>query len=252
MTSTHAWRRWLVPGIAFDPQSAPPIDFHIHSTWTDGLSCNAENMEAARQQGLAAIAVTEHVNFQSDWYARFAAEVELLRQNEQVLEVYYGMEVAVTDYRGGLKADKSLMNQAELLVGVVHSYPKDQGGFWRPDELAAEEALRREIAALRGLAAEGEINVIGHPGGTYFRHHGPFPIEALKPVFAIAAERGVAVEVNARYCWDLPGMVRILRETNPRVSCGSDAHHANEVGLCLRRMKEVSMPTPTYIEQAAR
>ena len=157
MTGKHRAGQWLGHFRDWDAEGAPPIDFQMHTTWTDGQSSVAEMIAAARAGGLQAIAITEHVNSQSDWYARFVAEVMAQREGVSGLEVFYGVEVAASDYRGGLKADLA-NHEAELVLGVVHRCPKETGGFWSFDELTASDAIELELRALAGLAGNRKID----------------------------------------------------------------------------------------------
>jgi putative hydrolase len=162
--------------------------------------------------------------------------------------VYFGAEIAAADYRGGLKADPSRI-EAELILGVVHRLPKQDGsGFWSFDELRPEDAIELEISALEKVAANPHVHVIGHPGGTSFKKFGAFPVEWMEPVFRVAREHGVAVELNTKYMWDPDGMVALLRRVDPLVSFGSDAHDAREVGSNSRFSCEhrAASPTPAF------
>lgn len=232
----QGWQRWAIRGSKLDSADLPPIDFHMHTTWSDGTSTLEEMISAASVAGLEAIALTDHVNLDTQWYHQFAAAARRARQTIANPVVYYGMEVTVVNEAGTLKADPAVVQQAELLMGVVHSYPRRQGGFWRFGELSPADALDVEIAALLGLAERAEVDVIGHPGGTYWRRFGPFPIPRLDPVFRKAAEKGVAIDLNFAYCWDLPGMFELLGQTDPLVVLGSDAHHKSVVGSTRRSL----------------
>jgi putative hydrolase len=173
------------------------MDFQMHTTWTDGQSSVAEMIAAARAKSLRAIAITEHVNGQSDGYPQFVAEVAAQRKHADGLEVYYGVEVAACDYRGGLKADLAL-HEAELVLGVVHRCPKETGGFWSFDELTASAAIELELRALAGLAGNRRIDVLGHPGGVAYKKYGAYPVEWLEPIFRTA--RGpVTFKINPRF-----------------------------------------------------
>ena len=212
----------------------------MHTRWTDGQSSVAEMIAAAESAGLWAIAITEHVNESSAWYPDFVADMKAARQCCAGLDVYYGAEIAAADYRGGLKADAARI-EADLVLGVVHRYPKENGGgFWAFDELTARDAVELELRALLGLTANRHIDVLGHPGGTAFKKFGAFPVEWLEPAFVAARESGMAVELNTKYLWDAAGMLTLLRRVNPLVSLGSDAHCAADVGgnhaLLLRQM----------------
>jgi putative hydrolase len=224
---------WFIRGSQLEVEQCPAIDFQMHTEWTDGNSSVSEMLAAGEARGLDAIAFTEHVNSGSDWYPQFVAEVKAERGRFGSLNAYFGAEIAAADYQGRLKADPDQI-EAEVCLGVVHRPPRQDGsGFWEFGELTADDAIELEIRALLGLATSEKIDVIGHPGGTVFKKFGAFPVEWLEPVFCAARDHQVAVELNGKYTWDLPGMVDLLRRVDPLVSFGSDAHNASEVGSHL-------------------
>ena len=243
MRAEYPAKAWFIRGSQLEVEQWPAIDFQMHTKWTDGNSSVAEMLAAASARGLNAIAITEHVNSESDWYPHFVAEVKAEREHFDRLDVHFGVEIAAADYNGGLKADPDRL-ETELRLGVVHRPPKQGGsGFWNFDELTADDAIELEIRALLGLAKSQRIDVIGHPGGIAFKKFGAFPVEWLEPVFCAARDHEVAVELNGKYIWDLPEMLDLLRRVDPLVSLGSDAHHASEVGSHLEILRE-EMQTP--------
>ena len=221
-------RSWFTTGRDL-AREWPQIDFQMHTRWTDGRSSVREMIAAAAAAELSALAITEHVNARSDWYPDFVAEVKAERAAFPGLTTYFGAEIAAADYRGGLKADPRRL-EAEILLGVVHRYPKRDGdGFWEFAQLSREDAIDLEISALLGLASNPHIDVLGHPGGTAFLKYGAFPVQWLEPVIAAACEHQVALELNWKYLWDLNGLLALLERWDPLVSLGSDAHHASEI-----------------------
>ena len=230
MLSNRPARRWFVSGCDVEASPVPAIDFQMHTVWTDGYHSVAEMIQSATERRLDAIAITEHVNETSHWYSEFVAEVKKERERQHAMKVYYGAEIAAADFQGRMKADPSRLD-AEIILGVVHRYPKQSGnGFWKFDELTLDDAVELELRALAGLATNRQIDVLAHPGGTTYRKFGPFPVEWLEDVFRHARNHDVAVELNSKYLWDLPGMIRLLERVNPRVSFGSDAHRTEDVG----------------------
>ncbi len=216
-------RSWIGNGF-------PPVDFQMHTCWTDGRSTVSDMMHAAKQRSMTAIAITEHVNSTSSYYADFREEVVELRKRIGCLDVFYGIEVSISDYDGGLRTKLRRPVDTELVLGVVHSYPKDGGGFHRFGDLTPDQALSCELRGLSSLATNPDIDVIGHPGGTYFKRFGPFPVRRMERAFRMAADHGIAIEVNTAYCWDIDGFLELVEAVNPRLSFGSDAHVADDVG----------------------
>jgi putative hydrolase len=228
MSTGRPASRWFTPGSRLGADSLVAVDFQMHTRWTDGESTVREMLDAARAGGLDAIAITEHVNATSNWFPAFAREVMAQRRQYDPLDVFIGAEIAAADYDGRLKADPPA--ETELVLGVVHRYPHPAGGFWRFEELSAEDAVDLELRALIGLARNPRVHVLGHPGGTTFKKFGPFPVEWLEPAFVEARNHGVAVELNTKYLWNPDAMLALLRRVNPMISLGSDAHRAADVG----------------------
>lgn len=222
--------RWFVSAREIGAKITPVIDFQMHTVWTDGHDTVAEMISSAKGKQLNAIAITEHVNESSVWYPRFVAEVRTEREQHEDLEIYYGAEIAAADHQGRMKADPERLN-AEIVLGVVHRYPKQDGsGVWNFADLTRDDAVELEISALKGLAANRQIDVLGHPGGTTFYKFGPFPVEWLEEAFRVARDHDIAVELNSKYIWDLPGMLALLQRLGTKVSFGSDAHRSADVG----------------------
>jgi len=245
MSSPRKARDWFIRGSELGLQPFPAIDFQMHTQWTDGRSSVAEMIAAAADKGLQAIAITEHVNAGSAWYQDFVADVKAARRGTPDVSVYFGAEIAAADYRGGMKADRAQL-EAELVLGVVHRLPKQDGsGFWNFEELTRPDAIELEMRALTGLATNGSIDVLGHPGGTVSKKFGAFPVEWMESAFCAAREHGVAVELNTKYVWDPAGMLALLRRVDPLVSFGSDAHSAAEVGSNVAIHSQIPMPAAT-------
>lgn len=248
MPVERAVKRWFLPGSKLGLESIPAIDFQMHTTWTDGQSSVREMIDSARAAGLAAMAITEHVNEASAWYPQFVADVQAARADAGGMQVFYGAEIAAADFHGGLKAEPERI-ETEIVLGVVHRYPKEGGGFWTFDEVKKEDAVALELRALEGLAKGGRIDVLGHPGGTTFKKFGPFPYEWMEPAFIAARDHGVAVELNTKYLWDPAGALAVLRRVNPLVSFGSDAHRAADVGMNVPILRRDFDPAPVLSEK---
>lgn len=222
-------REWIINGF-------PPIDFQMHTTWTDGKSTTKEMIVAAIKSGLRAIAITEHVNEQSDYYQSFMNEIRHLKHTDLGIFLYYGLEVSIADYRGHLRTSLKKNADTELFLGVVHSYPKDGGGFYRFADLSRDQALECELRGLTSLANNPSIDVIGHPGGTFYKKFGGFPVQLMAPAFRLAKQNGIAVELNTTYLWDLGGLLDLLFDINPILSFGSDAHCSDDVGSNYKQL----------------
>jgi len=234
--------KYFTNGFSSQFNEIPAIDFQMHTTWTDGEDTVEAMIAAAERLPLKAIAITEHINDTSGYFENFRSEVCKLRQDVDI-EIFYGMEISIRDYTGALRTSMMPKEEAEIILGVVHSYPKTSGGYYRFGELTPDTALSCELNGLMGLANNLSIDVIGHPGGTYLNKFGPFPVELLKPIFETARDNGIAIELNTKYSWDMKSFIDLLNDTKPLVSFGSDAHQAADVGsnyLFMRTWSETN------------
>lgn len=216
-----------------DDGPLPRVDFHIHTSYTDGVSSVLAMVQAGIRQRLEALALTEHVRRSSNWLASFWQEVEDVRREVSNIRVFHGIESKALDFIGTLDADPVMLARAELVLGAVHRYPDGRGGFYEWSALSLEDAAEIELRAALGLLTNEQVDVLAHPGGVCNRKFGPFPEPSLREIIATAAKRGIAIEVNAGYCSDVRELLSLCQQYGARVSLGSDAHSAMEVGKVI-------------------
>jgi putative hydrolase len=224
--------------IMFPLKEKPAIDFHMHTTLTDGTASLEDMVNASIAQNLRAIAITEHVRRDSAWLPRFWAAVENVRAETNGIKIYHGIEAKALDYKGTLDASDEMLERAEIVLGSVHRYPDGEGGVIAWKGLAPERAADIEFRAAQGLASNPRVNVLAHPGGVYEQKFGAFPRDRLEEIVATAARYGVAIEINARYCVDLTALIALCEKHRTAISLGSDAHSPGQVGRIVTRLKE--------------
>jgi len=213
----------------FFPAAGPfrPVDFHIHSSFTDARMRLEEALQAASAAGLEAVAFTDHARHDSSYVPGYLMVIEQLRPRFP-LSIFSGLEVKISNLQGGL--DLPAGNGLDLVLASLHRFPRQAGGYYRPVELSAREAAEIEHRATLGVLLAGSADVIAHPTRTYYANFtDPFPLELLREMATAAADCGIPLELNARD----PGWTRIqdvCRETGALVTLGSDAHESSEIG----------------------
>lgn len=208
------------------------VDFQVHTAWTDGEGSIEQVLEAASAAGLAAIAFTEHVRRETDWFTEFVSDVRCAAGRYPHLRVYAGCETKAMDRQGTLDLTPEILESSEIVLGSVHRFPDGKGGFLDFRELGTEQMAEMEFQLAMGLVRNAPIDVLAHPGGMYERRHGVFPRGYFRELMRATLERPVAIEINSSYLRDVEGYLRLCEEINPYVSIGSDAHKLSELGHC--------------------
>ena len=192
-------------------------DLHAHTDWSDGRHTLQEMVEAAKAQGFAYIAITDHSV--SSTVANGLDRKRLLKQIVKVREldeeidgikVFAGSEVDIRRY-GELDFPDKILEQLDIVVASVHS------NF----TLTEAEMTKRIIRAIENPL----VNIIGHPTGRMLAHRPMYPLN-LQEVIAAAAENNTVLEINgspSRLDLD-PEFVRMAKSAGVLLAVNTDAH----------------------------
>jgi putative hydrolase len=147
--------------------------------------------------------------------------------------VWVGCEAKVLDVQGRFDAGPEILNQCNIVLGSVHRFPDERGGWLDFAAVPQRDFSQIEFELARGLLEAAPIDVLAHPGGMYARRFkADLPAGLLRELLVYADRRGIAVEINSSYLQDLPGFLALCAEINPVVSIGSDVHRAEKLGHC--------------------
>ena len=207
------------------------LDLHIHTNYTDGNSTPEEIVDKAIDLKLKAIAFTEHVNKTSDWFNEFREKINSLKKKSK-LKIFLGIEAKANDFNGNLDATSDMIANSDIVMGVVHRFPDNKGGLIPIEEiknLGQDKAAETEFRLALGLLENKNIDILGHPFGVYSKFFTKLPEEYMKKLMAKALEKNIAIEINTKYLLENEKFFKLLREINPYVSIGSDAHDKEEI-----------------------
>jgi DNA polymerase (family 10) len=190
---------------------------HCHTNYSDGTTTVAEWAAACRGAGYEWMGITDHS--QSSAYAGGLRAEDVTRQHAEIdaenrrysgFRVLKGVEADILA-DGSLDYGPAILDQFDFVIASIHT------------RFAMTEAQMTE-RVLRALD-DPHTTILGHPTGRLLLARDPYAID-LERVLHRAAERGVAVEVNADpHRLDLDWrMVRRARELGVRISLGADAH----------------------------
>jgi DNA polymerase (family 10) len=190
---------------------------HCHTVYSDGTNTVAELAEACRAAGYRYIGITDHSEAAA--YAGGLTEEALLRQHAEIdafnarsqdIRVLKGIEADILA-DGALDYTPAFLDRFDFVIASIHS---------RFD-------MDEKTMTARVLKALGDPHtaIVGHPTGRLLLQRDPYPLD-MHAVIARAAERGVAIEINADpHRLDLDWRLCIEAQAKGvRVPIGADAH----------------------------
>lgn len=236
-----------------------PADSHTHSIYSfDGQNTPLEMCEAALQNGVAAFAVTDHVDIDcildglyppfdvcasrraiEDAAVRYAGKVELVR----------GIELGQPSLRPEEARAFLAREQFDFVIGSCHNLEGVPDFYFMNFEGMPEAQMmslfRRSLAQLTKTAAMDGIHTIAHAlyPLRYMARSGRTLDLALfesdfRALFAVMLESGKALELNMKairsgeepWAWE-DHLFRLWYDCGGRrVTCGTDAHKASDIG----------------------
>lgn len=197
-------------------------DLHMHSTETDGKDDVLAMAEAAREEGLEYIAITDHsksltmANGLDERRAmQHAARVRAL-DGAAGVRLLAGIECDIKA-DGSLDLDDECLASLDFVVASVHS-------AFTQDRRQMTERLLRAID-------HPQVDVLGHPTGRLLLRREPYPVD-LEAVVDAAVRRGVALEINCQVDrLDLSDVhAKLARDRGAAMIISSDAHSRRGLG----------------------
>lgn len=163
-------------------------DLHIHTNRTDGREPLEVMVRAAKERGYAYCAITDHSKalamsggFDLARVKQSVKEIEKVRKQVPGIEVLHGLEVDIlTD--GSLDLEDEGLALLDWVIVSIHSR------FDQPREVMTGRVMRAISHPL--------VCAMGHPSARQIGSRPPAAID-FEQVFARAAERGVAMEINS-------------------------------------------------------
>jgi DNA polymerase (family 10) len=190
---------------------------HCHTNYSDGTTTVAEWADACRAAGYAWLGITDHS--ESSAYAgglrtedvtRQHAEIDAANRRASDFRILKGVEADILA-DGSLDYGPAVLDSFDFVIASIHTR------FGMTETEMTERVLR--------ALDDPHTTILGHPTGRLLLARDPYAID-LEQVLQRAAERGVAVEVNADpHRLDLDWrMVRRARDLGVPISLGADAH----------------------------
>jgi DNA polymerase (family 10) len=190
---------------------------HCHTNYSDGTTTVAEWADACRAGGYEWMGITDHSEssayaggLRAEHVERQHAEIDAANRRHSDFRVLKGVEADILA-DGSIDYGPAVLDRFDFVIASIHT---------RFGMTEAEMTAR----VLRALD-DPHMTILGHPTGRLLLSREPYAID-LEQVFERAAQRGVAVELNADpHRLDLDWrLVRRARELGVPISLGADAH----------------------------
>jgi DNA polymerase (family 10) len=190
---------------------------HCHTVYSDGTNTVAEIAEACRAAGYRYVGITDHSEAAA--YAGGLAEEALLRQHAEIdaynaasagIRVLKGIEADILA-DGALDYTPAFLDRFDFVIASIHSrFDMDE---------------RTMTARVLKALDDPHTAIVGHPTGRLLLQRDPYPLD-MHAVIARAAERGVAIEINADpHRLDLDWRLCIeAKAAGVPIPIGADAH----------------------------
>jgi putative hydrolase len=216
-------------------------DYHVHSTFSDGASTLADNVQAARERGLRTLCLVDHVRRDTTWVPEFTAAVREYR-DQPGLRVLAGVEAKILDTSGQLDIPPALSG-IDLVLIADHQFPADTGPV-HPAEVrsALEYGGLRPAEAVERLCEATANAALGCGFRPLVAHLfsllpkiGLDEAMVSDPLLADLAKRvahaGAMVEVNEKWSCPSPRTVAAMMDAGVELVAGSDSHHCRDIGV---------------------
>lgn len=234
-------------------------DYHTHTVYSHGKGSIEDNVKVAIRKGLKTLAISDHgpghmfFGIKRSKFINMRNEIDVLNEKYPELEILLSIEANFMSIDGTIDVDENILKLADLVLCGYHfgSYPnrffKDmQMHFcaWgsKFSKKMYEKSKKINTEMIINAMNKNEIFAITHPGAK-----GPIDIIAVAKV---AAEKNVALEVNAKHGHLTIDEIKLALTTEVKFIVGSDAHVSERVGdfkASLDRCKEAAIPVDRII-----
>ena len=195
------------------------FDFHVHSTWSDGVSSIRENVLQAIKEGLSGIAICDHSQslkiakgLSIDRLKEKIKEVELLRKEFPKFKIFMGSEVDIKS-DGTLDYPDEILDKLDVVVASIHT------------------STKKDVTDIYKIAIEtGKVDIIGHITGRMINDRPGLDLN-IEQVLKACATNNVAIELNCQpNRLDANDVIlKRCKQLGIKIALGSDAHEKNQI-----------------------
>ena len=206
-------------------------DWHTHSTFSDGKNMPEEIVKTAIDLNLKLIAITDHVNKETNWLDEFVAEIDRLKiKYGDKIKMLSGIEAKVVNLKGNIDAKSEFFGKVDIVLAAFHRIPTTNGFI--PKEYISKrknEALDYWHQTMLAVLKNPNVDIIAHPTNLLCIHNIIIPFAMKKEIAKAANKNEKIFEINIKYEVPDEELMRLLRKNNVSMVRGSDAHDVEEM-----------------------
>ena len=231
-------------------------DFHIHSTFSDdAVSTVAENVAAARERGLHAICLADHVRRGTAWVPEFLAAVHAQRPVPG-LEVLAGVEAKILDRAGTLDLPEGI-DGIDIVLIADHQFPSEHGPVHPQqmrDAIASGDVTAAEVADGLIEATASAVQMTARPQLAHLfsilpkmgMDESAIPDRAIGHLARQARMAGARLEVNEKWACPSARTVRVFAVAGVPLVASTDSHDCRDIGVytSVRRITDGAFSGP--------
>ena len=196
-------------------------DWHIHSDYVDGTCSIPEILLTAEKNHLKIVAIIEHIQLNPTY-----SFIELLNMVKSIAPSYnvivlVGCEAKILNNQGNLNIPQQLINIAELITFVFHSFPK----------ISKKEYL----TLINKVINKNEVDIWGHPTLYLKKRKLSLTIKEMDSLINQFNNKNILFEFNSRYKLPSETFINLIIKRGHYVY-GSDAHSCSEI-LSLNKIQ---------------
>lgn len=212
------------------------IDFHIHSTWTDGKHSILENIIYSKSLDMKAIAITDHIRRSSVYFEEYDIEIKKLAKELQ-FNVLTGFEARISDFNGNLDVKEFVQKSADIRIASVHRFPFASKLF-EASCFSKDVAQAIEFDLCCSAIKNSDFDILGHPGGMCLKEFDDFALEYFDQIIYLCNKHDIAFEISYAYHSKIyDNLIPLLKKHNPFVIFSSDAHSREKIGIWHSKIK---------------
>ena len=192
----------------------PKAEFHMHSTWSDGINSLSEMAAQAQKLGRKVIAFSDHIgdlgvvnSLEGRRFSQYCTAIDKLNKKSDIL-ILKGAEIDI-DKKGNLLATPQMLKKLDVVIGSIHM------GF----KGTKKEQTNRICKAME------HIDILGHPTTRKINTREELPLN-FDRLFETAKQTNTFLEINGTpERMDLKDTyIRKAKEVGCKFSLASDAH----------------------------